>query len=76
MIKNLKKRLIQLRKSDSNLNMIVIVIAVVMIWRGVRGILDTFLFPNYPLVSYIVSLGLGIVILLLDNQKLDELSHH
>ncbi len=76
MIRHLKKKFIQLRKSDSNINMILIAIAVVMIWRGVWGILDTFLFPNYPLISYIISLTMGIIILWIDNKKLDELSHH
>ena len=76
MINHLKKKIVQLRKSDSNINMIIIAISVVMIWRGVWGILDTFLFPNYPLISYSISLVLGILILLIDNQKLDELSHH
>ena len=72
----LKTQFKKIRKSKSNFNMIITVIAVVMIWRWVWGILDKILFPDYPWVSYWLSIVLWIVILLIDNNKLDELSHH
>lgn len=63
-------------KKESNIHMIIVVVAIVMIWRGVRGILDKILFPEYPIISYLVSIAIWIIILLADNKKLDELSHH
>jgi hypothetical protein len=76
MLNKLKQSFYKLRKSKWNLNMIVIIIAIVMIWRWIWWILDKILFPDHPMISYLVSVCIWIVILLVDNNKLDELSHH
>jgi len=44
-----------------------------MLWRGVWGLLDTYLFPGSPALSYLVGIGLGAVILYLDNFSIDNL---
>ncbi|MCF7834835.1 hypothetical protein K9M48_02145 [Candidatus Gracilibacteria bacterium] len=48
-------------------------IAVVMIWRGCWGLLDMYLLPNHYTLSLIIGLILGIFLLFVDNEKLDEL---
>jgi hypothetical protein len=45
----------------------------VMLWRGVWGLLDTYLFPGSPTLSYLVCIGLGAAILYLDNFSIDNL---
>lgn len=75
MLKQIKDspRLEQLKKSHPNANAIVIIFAIVMLWRGVWGLLDTYLFPGSPTFSYLVCIGLGAVILYLDNFSIDNL---
>lgn len=61
---------------SENIHSVVIALAIVMIRRGLWGILDKFLFPNHELISYIISITLGILILLFDDKDLDELKSH
>lgn len=56
-----------------NANAAIIVLAVIMVWRGVWGLLDLYLFPGSPLLSYLLSIGLGFVILYLDGFSLENL---
>lgn len=65
--------LMQLKTKYPSLNTLVIIFAIIMVWRGVWGLLDTFLFPGWPLFSYIVSILLGALILYLDDFSLDDL---
>jgi hypothetical protein len=75
MLKQIKDspKLEQLKARHPNANTIVIVFAIVMLWRGVWGLLDTYLFPGSPTLSYLVSIGLGAAILYLDNFRIDNL---
>ena len=43
----------------------VIAFAVISFWRGVWGLMDIFLYPGNPAASYQVSMGLGLVILVI-----------
>lgn len=43
---------------------LVIVAAIVCIWRGLWGLQDIYLFPNNPALSLMVSIIIGIGILL------------
>ncbi len=56
-----------------NLRIILTAIAIVMVWRGVWGLLDLLLFPNSEWLSYTVSFLLGVTLLILDDKKLLEL---
>lgn len=47
--------------------------AVVLFWRGIWGLLDHFLFPENPLLSYLISALVGLLILWLDDYELHEL---
>ena len=46
----------------------------VIFWRGLWGLLDIYLFPGNPLLSYVVSAGIGLVILYINDFSLSELS--
>ena len=46
--------------------------AIVAIWRGTWGLMDLYLFPNYEIFSYILSIILGMVILYYTENLLEE----
>lgn len=73
-IKQLFKKIKKFRKNpDSNLNIFVVCIAIIMIWRWVWSLLDMYIFPDYPLISNIVCIIIWIIILLVDDGRLWEL---
>ena len=65
--------LVQWEKEHPNANAVVILIGLVMIWRGIWSLLDTYLFPSSPLLSYLVSIGLGAAVLYLDDFNVNSL---
>lgn len=42
---------------------IIIAFAIILFWRGIWGLMDLYLFPKNHLMSYIVSIIIGIIIL-------------
>lgn len=44
-------------------------IGIVLIWRGIWGLLDIYLLPNNPTLGLSISIFVGILILLLINGK-------
>ncbi len=54
-------------------HILVFATAVILFWRGVWGILDTYLFPDNILLSNLVSIGIAFVVLYLDDFHLKEL---
>jgi undecaprenyl pyrophosphate phosphatase UppP len=75
--KKILKKIKKFRKDHkSNWNIFLIFLAIVMVWRGVQDLLTICLFPNHPIVSCIICIVVGIIILLIDDWKLDELSDH
>ncbi len=59
-----------------NIRTIIIAIGVVLIWRGIWGLSDDYLFHSNPTLSYAVSVIAGLLILLLIGKKknsIDEL---
>ena len=75
MLKKIKEnqKIAQLKEQHPNANAIVIILAIIMLWRGVWGLLDQYLFPDSPLLSSLVSIALGALILYLDDFSLDNL---
>ncbi len=69
MLKTIKKFL----KSRKNLRIFIDVVAVVLIWRGIWGTMDLFVFPNHPFLSYLTSTVLGIILLMIDGNGLEDL---
>ena len=67
------------KNQDSNVNILIECIAIIMIWRGVWDLLEIYIFPDSPLISNILCVILWVGILLLDDWKLWELKeedHH
>jgi hypothetical protein len=57
-----------------NLRVVLDLLGAIAVWWGIWGILDLFVFPGNQLLSYIVSIILGFIILLLVNEEgLDDL---
>lgn len=52
------------------------VFGVILVWRGLWGLMDLYLFPGHPEFSYILSIALGFFILLADDFELEELGSH
>lgn len=72
--RRLSKRVRKFRRDyDSNWNIFVVCIAIVMIWRGIWQLLDMYIFPDSPLISNLICIGVWILILLIDDGKLWEL---
>lgn len=72
--KKIFKKIKTFRKNyNSNWNIFVVCIAIVMIWKWIRDLLDMYVFPGHPLVSNLVCIGIGILVLLVDDGKLWEL---
>ncbi|MCB1937453.1 MAG: hypothetical protein KDF59_16115 [Nitrosomonas sp.] len=72
---NLEQKLLRtkLENKRTTLNSLIIVVAIIMLWRGVWGLLDIYLFPDIPTLSYVVSISMGILILYLNDFHLDNL---
>jgi len=47
------------------LHAMILIFCVVLVWRGIWGTMDIYLFPGTPIVSYIISTTTGLVILLI-----------
>lgn len=78
MLKLSKKILKKIRKfrkdHKSNRNVFLIFLAIVMIWRWIQDLLTICLFPNHPIISCIICIAIWMIILLIDDWKIDELS--
>ena len=48
--------------------------ALILFWRGAWGLLDLYLFPNNQTLSSVVSVGLGLFILFIDDLELNEIN--
>ena len=62
-----------MKNTKSNFKLLVLAIGVVAIWRGVWGLMDLYLFPNNPALSFIISIAIGLFILYFNDRKLNEL---
>lgn len=62
-----------LKKTHSNIYTLLIAIAVVAVWQGMWGLIGLYVFPEQEVLSYTVSLALGLLLLWLNDFRLDEL---
>lgn len=62
-----------LQHRRTTFNSIIIVVAIIMLWRGVWGLLDLYLFPGIPTLSYVVSIAISLLVLYLNDFHLDNL---
>ena len=56
-----------------NLRILFGLIGAILVWRGIWNTVDRYLFPLHPEIGDIVGIILGVIILLVDNNLLDEL---
>lgn len=49
-------------------------VGIIMLWRGIWGIMDLFLFPGNDLTSYSASILLGATFIFLDGDGISDLS--
>jgi hypothetical protein len=61
------------KKVKKNLNIIIVCICIIMIWRAVWDMCDLFIFPDNQILSDIICFVIWIVVLLIDDGKLEEL---
>lgn len=52
-------------KIKETAHVLLIALAIIMFWRGVWGLMDHYLFPDNPALSYVLSIATGILILYL-----------
>jgi len=73
--KKILKKIKSFRKDrQSNWNIFLIFLAIVMVWRWIQDLLTLCIFPNHPIISCLICIAIGLFILLIDDWKLDELS--
>ena len=58
-----------------NLMIIYKAVAMIMVWCGIWGLLETFVFPDNPALRYISVLVLGLFFLYVDDGSIDELAN-
>lgn len=64
----------KLKQKNSNLHKLAVVVAVVLVWRGLWGIADLYFLPHNELLSFSLNILLGIGILLwIDRFSLKDL---
>ncbi len=75
MLKQLKEspKLQELKTLHPTANVIVIIFAIIMLWRGIWGLLDLYLFPGSPAFSHILTVIIGATILYLDDFSIHNL---
>lgn len=61
------------KQSNSFFRIMLIAMSVVLFWRGAWGLMDLYVFPDNDLLSYLVSLAVGIGILFATQKLADEL---
>ena len=73
-VKKLLRKFKKFRENHkSNVNILIECIAIIMIWRGVRDLLEIYIIPDNPLASNIICIIVWIVVLLWYDWRLWEL---
>ena len=54
-------------------NVLVIIFSIIMIWRGLWGLLDIYFFPGSPTFSHLACFLIGAIVLYLDDFRIDNL---
>ncbi len=63
----------RVKKTHPNFYSIFIGISIIMFWRGLWGLMDLYLFPDNHLLSYLVSVFLGLFLLYINDFRLKEI---
>lgn len=75
MLKELKNspKLQEFKTRHPSANVFFIIFAIIMVWRGIWGLLDIYFFPGSPTFSHLTCLLIGAAILYLDDFRIDNL---
>lgn len=57
------RRYDELKKHHQLIFSLLIVTGVTCVWRGIWGILDIYLFPGVPILSYVLSFIIGVLVI-------------
>lgn len=60
----LEKRLYKKKRERGFWQAVVIDVSAVLLWRGLWGLMDLYIFPNHQELSFVFSAGLGLLLLL------------
>lgn len=52
---------------------LLVITGVILFWRGLWGLLDVYLFPEDPALSYIIGLIIGVIMLYFPDDDIKEL---
>ena len=63
----------RLKKQHPTANAVIVICAIIMLWRGVWELLNIYLFPGSPTFSNLFSIALGALVLYLDDFSLKDL---
>ena len=61
------------KKKHKVIHLLIVSTAIVMLWRGIWGLLDLYLFADNQTISYFVSVMVAFAILYLDNFHLKDI---
>lgn len=63
-VKFIEDRLFKRKRSSTVIETLLIDLSAVFVWRGTWGLMDKYLFPNYPDFSFIFSIIVGATLIL------------
>lgn len=64
---------VSLRPQPKFFSTLLVVVAIILVWRGLWNLVDVYLFPHYPMLSNIVGLIIGLLMLYLPDEDIKEL---
>jgi len=67
------KKLTNLKKHHQLIFTLIIMSGMISLWRGIWGLLDIFLFPSDKIISYSLSIILGILVIALTHYSINRL---
>jgi len=67
------KNLVHLKKHHQLVFSLIIMSGMISLWRGIWGLLDLYLLPNNPEISYMLSLLLGLGLITVTHYTIDKL---
>lgn len=63
----------RLKERHPNFYSIMIAVAFIMVWRGLKGLMDLYIFPEKPTLSFIFTTVIGLTLLFVNNFNLKEI---
>ncbi len=73
MKKDKRRVKISLKPAPAIVETLIIVIGIIMVWRGVWHLLDTYLYPENELLSSLICIFVGLLLIYLPDKNLKQL---